>query len=141
MTNEFIFVYGSLRKEAASSMYYILARHCQFFAEGYLQGKLYEVDGYPGAIESLGQNDKVFGELYRINSRELVFSALDDYEECAAHYPEPHEYERKQVPISLFEGGSITAWVYLFNYNVSNLIQIESGDYLVSMKKKNQAVC
>lgn len=121
-------------------MYYVLDRHCEFFAEGYLQGKLYEVDGYPGAIESPEQNDKVFGELYRINNRGLVFSALDDYEECAEQYPEPHEYERKQVPISLAKGGSVTAWVYLFNYNVSNLIQIESGDYLVSLRKKNQAV-
>lgn len=130
MAIEFIFVYGTLRKETATSMYHMLARHCEYFSDGHMQGKLYEVNGYPGAIESDNPNDKVYGELYRIVSNGLVLPELDEYEECTDQYPEPHEYIRKKLPISLFGGGSTTAWVYVFNHDVSNLMQIESGDYL-----------
>jgi len=43
-------------------------RHCEYFSDGCTQGKLYEVNGYPGAIESDNPRDKVCGELYRIIS-------------------------------------------------------------------------
>lgn len=130
MTTEFIFVYGTLRKETATSMYHVLARHCEYFSEGYMHGKLYEVNGYPGAVESENPNDKIYGELYRIGNSGLVFPLLDEYEECTDKYPEPHEYIRKKLTISLSGVGSIAAWVYVFNHDISNLIQIESGDYL-----------
>lgn len=130
MAIEFIFVYGTLRKETATSMYHMIARNCEYFSDGYMQGKLYEVNGYPGSIESDNPNDKVYGELYRIANSGLVLSELDEYEECTAQYPEPHEYIRKKLPIILFDEGSVTAWSYVFNHDVSNLMQIESGDYL-----------
>jgi gamma-glutamylcyclotransferase (GGCT)/AIG2-like uncharacterized protein YtfP len=130
VTTEFIFVYGTLRKETATSMYHVLARHCEYFSEGYMHGKLYEVNGYPGAVESENQDDKIYGELYRIGNSGLVFPLLDEYEECTDKYPEPHEYIRKKLTISLSGVGSIAAWVYVFNHDISNLMQIESGDYL-----------
>ncbi len=95
MSNEFIFVYGTLRKETATAMYHVLARYCEYFSDGYMQGKLYEVDGYPGAIESDDPDNKVQGELYKIVSPELVLPQLDEYEECTDKYPQPHEYVRK----------------------------------------------
>lgn len=140
MAIEFIFVYGTLRKETTTSMYYMLARHCEYFSDGYMQGKLYEVNGYPGAVESDNPNDKVYGEIYKIISSELVLPRLDDYEECTNKYPEPHEYIRKKLPISLSGGGCVKAWVYLFNHNASNLVQIESGDYLNYLKALKDGV-
>lgn len=44
--------------------------------------------------------------------------------------PHPHEYSRKQLSIELIGGGSVVAWVYLYNHDVSKLQQILSGDYL-----------
>jgi gamma-glutamylcyclotransferase (GGCT)/AIG2-like uncharacterized protein YtfP len=72
MTGEFIFVYGTLRKGAVTAMSHVLARHGEYFADGYLQGKLYEINGYPGAIESDNAEDKVYGELYRIIDCDFV---------------------------------------------------------------------
>jgi gamma-glutamylcyclotransferase (GGCT)/AIG2-like uncharacterized protein YtfP len=130
MSNEFIFVYGTLRKETATSMYHVLARYCEYFSDGLMQGKLYEVDGYPGAIESDNPNDVVQGEIYRIIYREKVLSKLDEYEECTDSFPQPHEYVRRKLLISLSGGGSISAWVYVFNRDVTGLFQIKNGDYL-----------
>jgi gamma-glutamylcyclotransferase (GGCT)/AIG2-like uncharacterized protein YtfP len=63
---EFLFVYGTLRKPIASGIHPMLAGGCEYYEEGIMQGTLYEVSGYPGAIQSIGTKDKVFGELYQL---------------------------------------------------------------------------
>jgi gamma-glutamylcyclotransferase (GGCT)/AIG2-like uncharacterized protein YtfP len=128
--SDFIFVYGSLRKQKASSMHHLIAGDCEYFSNGAMRGKLYEVCGYPGAIESSDAKDKVSGELYKMLDRKRVLVRLDDYEECSDRFPVPHEYRRKQISIELTGGGSIVAWVYLYNLDVSNLRQIITGNYL-----------
>ena len=132
MAPEFIFVYGTLRKKIASNMHHVLAGHCEYFSDGAMQGTLYEVCGYPGAVESGDANDKVSGELYKMLDRKLVLDRLDEYEECSDRFPMP-EYSRKQLLIELIGGSdSVVAWVYLYNHDVSKLQQIISGDYLGS---------
>jgi len=130
VATEFIFVYGTLRKQMASSKHHLLAKHCEYFSEGVMQGALYEVCGYPGAIESSDANDKVFGELYKMLDQQSLLERLDEYEECSGSFPMPHEYSRKLLSVELTGGGSVVAWVYLYNHDVSNLRQIISGDYL-----------
>lgn len=129
MALEYIFVYGTLRKKSATKIHYLLARHCEYCSEGYMRGKLYEVGGYPGAIESDGIGDKVHGELYTIVSSGEVLPQLDEYEACTDKFPEPHEFIRKKLPVNLAGGDEVTAWVYVFNHDVSSLPHIESGDY------------
>ena len=130
MAPEFIFVYGTLLKQMASDMHYVLARHCDYFSDGVMRGRLYEVCGYPGAIESGDTNDKVYGELYKMNDPKLVLALLDEYEECSNRFPMPHEYSRNLLSIELGCGDLVVAWVYLYNHDVSKLQQIMSGDYL-----------
>jgi gamma-glutamylcyclotransferase (GGCT)/AIG2-like uncharacterized protein YtfP len=132
VATEFIFVYGTLRKQIASSKQYLLANYCAYFSAGVMSGKLYEVCGYPGAIESSDAGHKVFGDLYKILDQQSLLERLDEYEECSDRFPVPHEYSRKQRSIELVSGDSVVAWVYLYNYDVSTLQQIISGDYLGS---------
>lgn len=130
VTPEFIFVYGTLRKQIALDMYHVLASHCEYLSDGFMHGKLFEVCGYPGAIESSEAGDKVFGELYKMLDAKRVLACLDDYEECSDSFPMPQEYIRKLLSVELSAGGSVVAWVYLYNHDVSKLRQIVSGDYL-----------
>ena len=130
MTLEFLFVYGTLRKQSTSNMHTVLAQYCEYCSDGVMQGKLFEVRDYPGAIESSDTDDKVFGELYRLLDRKRALTLLDDYEECSDRFPLPHEYSRKRLTIALSGGDSIVAWVYLYNHDVSTLRQILSGNYL-----------
>ena len=136
MSSGFIFVYGTLRKHSANPMHNVLAQNCEYLSDAYMQGKLYEVRGYPGVIESANEKDKVIGEVYQIknNGYERVLSVLDTYEGCTAAFPAPNEYIRKKLPVSLATGRTVSAWVYLFNHDVTNLQQIESGDYLTFIK-------
>lgn len=111
-------------------MHHLIAGHSEYFSNGTLCGKLYEVCGYPGAIKSSDSSDKVFGELYTMLDRKMVLGRLDEYEECSECFLKPHEYSRKQLSIELSGGGSVVAWVYLYNHDVSKLQRIISGDYL-----------
>jgi gamma-glutamylcyclotransferase (GGCT)/AIG2-like uncharacterized protein YtfP len=130
MPDEFVFVYGTLRKEISSSMSKVLSSHCDFYSQGHMHGKMYELGGYPGVIESDNPEDIVYGDIYSIKNPATLFSILDEYEECSDSFRHPHEYIRKRMLISLAEKRSISAWVYIYNHDVTGLRRIKSGDYI-----------
>lgn len=136
MPLECLFVYGSLRKNIHSNMQPIFDQHCTFLSLAFMNGQLFEINGYPGAIESHRTNDIIEGELYQINAGEQVLSLLDEYEECSDHFPPPHEYSRKKIEIITTEGKKMSAWAYIYNRDVSQLERIISGNYLAYLNKK-----
>jgi gamma-glutamylcyclotransferase (GGCT)/AIG2-like uncharacterized protein YtfP len=131
---DYLFVYGTLRRETASRMYHQLAQHCEYVTDATLQAKLFEVAGYPGAVESGNSDDRVHGELYRIVDKDLLLAQLDEYEACSDRFPQPHEYVRKKLPVTVAANEKIEAWVYVFNHAVTGLRQIMSGNYPVLKK-------
>jgi gamma-glutamylcyclotransferase (GGCT)/AIG2-like uncharacterized protein YtfP len=124
MMIEFIFVYGTLRRVSGTAMSAQLVRYSEFISEATMQGLLYEIDGYPGAIESTDPSDKVSGELYKILDIGKLLPFLDEYEECSAQFPLPHEYLRKAINISQQDGSQLIAWVYIYNRDVTGLKQL-----------------
>lgn len=130
MSQELIFVYGTLRAGTANALGLDLAACWEFVEEGVMQGRLYEIDGYPVAVLSTGADHRVWGELYRIRDRERLFACLDEYEGCAADSPQPCEYLRQRVRILPKSGGEVIAWAYLYNQSVTGLREIVGGDYL-----------
>ena len=134
MESEYIFVYGTLRRGVSKSMHNELLRYAEFYAEASMQGKLFEIKGYPGVILSDNPQDKVHGELYRIIRRGKLLCLLDEYEECSNRFPRPHEYIRRQIPVTHSDGQLTPAWVYLYNLPVKRLKQIQSGDYVNFIK-------
>ncbi len=72
MKDEFLFVYGTLRRDVVGEMYRLLARYSDFVGEATYQGKLYKVTHYPGVVPSNDPADLVQGEVYRIRNPDLV---------------------------------------------------------------------
>lgn len=122
-TTEFIFVYGTLRQVSNSKMSQVLQSHSEYIGMATIQAQLYAVADYTGAIASTNSEDSVQGEVYKILEPSLL-TLLDDYEECSSAFPEPHEYVRKILPVSLVTGVSCLAWVYLYHHDVSRLPRI-----------------
>lgn len=137
MRSQYIFVYGTLRRGVNAKMNQLLLDHGEYLCAGETSGKLYALDGYPGMIASNDPKNKVFGEIYKISSAKLL-ALLDDYEECSDNFPLPHEYIRTQLPVKLVDGRQLNAWVYLYNHNTSNLIEIKSGDYVKHFQESQQ---
>ncbi|MGH6795109.1 MAG: gamma-glutamylcyclotransferase family protein [Methylocella sp.] len=133
MRYDYLFVYGTLRRDINSETYHLLAPYGIFMGGATIQGKLYMVDYYPGLVPSNTPQDVVYGEVYKLSCPDTVLSRLDDYEECSSKFPESAKYARCKQDVKLKNGGVISAWVYIFKRPTAGLQLIESGDFL----KKN----
>jgi len=129
MTKNYLFVYGTLMKASDHPMHRLLLPHCQLVSYAWILGKLYQIGHYPGVIESHITHERVYGELYQLSHTDCVLAQLDDYEECSAAFPTPHEYLRKQVTVYLSETNMQQAWTYIYNHPVNEKNCILSGDY------------
>ena len=129
MKPEHLFVYGTLRSDARSEMYHLLARFADFIGDATFQGQLYLVDDYPGVVPSTCSEDKVNGEVYRLLDPASVLPKLDAYEECGPGFPQPAEYVRRKERVFLKSSDEIEAWMYIYNRSTNGLRRIETGDF------------
>ena len=120
---DYIFVYGTLKRDADTEMSRLLAKQAEFVGIASYQAKLYKIADYPGAIPSDNPNDQVPGEIYRLPESGNVLSILDRYEEFGPEFPEPNEYIRQKQTVLLINGRNIAAWVYIYNHSVDGLTQ------------------
>jgi gamma-glutamylcyclotransferase (GGCT)/AIG2-like uncharacterized protein YtfP len=134
-TADYLFVYGTLRSAARHPAHRLLAQGAERVGTGRLQGRLFEVAGYPGAVPSADPAEEVIGEIYRLTDPAAVLAGLDDYEEAAERFPAPREYRRERAAVRLEDGRKIKAWVYLYNRSTERLKPIPGGDYCASRSK------
>lgn len=125
---EYLFVYGTLKRDVGNDMYHLLAKNAKFIGGGTWNGKLYLVENYPGAIPSDNPSDTVHGEIYLLNNTDIL-SSLDEYEECSDKFPEPKLYKRIKDNIRVTNGDTVNAWIYIYNLPVGNLKEIKSGNF------------
>ncbi|EPR17028.1 gamma-glutamylcyclotransferase [Sphingobium indicum] len=122
-----LFVYGTLRPGCDDPMARWLRDAARHVGPAVAQGGLYRVAAYPGFVP--GEAGDVAGDLFALADPGAVLAALDDYEECAAHFARPHEYRRERLTVR-GENGPVEAWTYIYNRDVAGLERIESGDFL-----------
>jgi pyruvate carboxylase len=127
---EFLFVYGTLRKNGGNSHYNILIENSLFKSDATFCGKLFEISNYPGAILSNNLNDEIKGEVYSLNNNSNILSILDEYEECSDNFKQPTLFLREKHIVTLSNKMKLLAWIYLFNQSIEDFSQIISGDYL-----------
>ncbi len=128
MKRDYLFVYGTLMQNSAHPMHRLLQQHSEFVCRGWIRAQLYQIHNYPGALLSNDDRDKVHGEVYRLTTPS-VLAQLDDYEECSAAFPEPHEYQRLPVDVTINRAKHVTAWAYIYNYPVNPHSRILSGRF------------
>jgi gamma-glutamylcyclotransferase (GGCT)/AIG2-like uncharacterized protein YtfP len=129
MKSKFLFIYGLLKKGFRSNAKKELNKNSSFVGNATLNGKLFLVEDYPGAVESKANNKKniIHGELYRIKNQQHLFTVLDEFEECSRRFPEPTLFKKKICKVNTEEGNEIKAWVYIYNRKTKGLKQIKSG--------------
>jgi len=130
MNPDYIFVYGTLRRDTNSEMSHLLAKHAEFVDDATYQGRLYKVDCYPGAVPSNDPNDMVQGEVYLLHQADIAFPLLDQYEEFGPEFFEPNEYRRQKQSVLLKSGRFVTAWVYVYNRPTEGLELVESANFI-----------
>jgi gamma-glutamylcyclotransferase (GGCT)/AIG2-like uncharacterized protein YtfP len=55
---------------------------------------------------------------------------FDMYEACGEGFPQPTEYQRQMLSVTLGDGSALDAWTYVYNWPVTKLPRIASGRFL-----------
>ncbi|PKQ46237.1 gamma-glutamylcyclotransferase family protein [Confluentibacter flavum] len=126
---DYLFVYGTLMKTVNNGMSCFLHYNAEFIGNAYILGKLYDLDGFPGAIVSDNPSERVYGNIFKIKDTQTVFKVLDDYEGIGAGPPDDYEFVRDQVIAYLEDGTEINTWFYAYNLPTDTLKLIPSGRY------------
>jgi gamma-glutamylcyclotransferase (GGCT)/AIG2-like uncharacterized protein YtfP len=134
VNSQYLFVYGTLKSDAINVHAKQFHAQAQLIGAAMWQGCLYLVTNYPAAVASSNPQERVMGELWKLNDSELVLKALDEYEECAPGSPLPHEYERLIQPIEI-NGQVIQAWIYVYLLSTAELVKIDSGLFINQNQK------
>jgi gamma-glutamylcyclotransferase (GGCT)/AIG2-like uncharacterized protein YtfP len=130
MTSDLLFVYGTLMRGYSHPMARLLSSNADFLGPASCRGRLYKVKHYPGLVLTDDESERVFGELYRLRAVDDLLRAFDMYEACGEGFPEPTQYMRQTLPVTLADGTESEAWTYIYNWPVEALARIESGRFL-----------
>jgi len=127
---QYLFVYGSLRRGAGTSWARFLSDSATFTGMGRAAGRLFQLDGYPGMVASPSGSAQVIGEIFKMHDPSRNLPLLDEYEGCGPADPLPHEFARTIMSVETDDRQALEAWVYLYRFDISGRRPIPSGDYL-----------
>lgn len=128
MSDELLFVYGTLRRGSGHPMHELLARSSTFVDRAVFQGRLFMVAHYPGAVASSNPRECVLGDVYALRDPASLLNRLDHYERCDRSDPRA-PFVRERAEIALDSATLATAWIYLYNRSTRSLPLIPSGDF------------
>ncbi len=95
--DDHLFVYGSLRRGSDGRVHPLLAPACIYVTTAYYRGILYDLGPYPAVVPSERTDDRVTGELYRMDEPARVLAQLDAYEGA--------QYARERTEVTRDDGG------------------------------------
>lgn len=128
MHNEYLFVYGTLRRDCSTGAHETYLQGAEFIARAKLRGRLYRVSYYPALVLDINAN-WVLGEVYRLRDSQQL-QVLDRYEECTYPPQAGQEYQRRKADVQTDGGERLNAWIYVYQRVPDGLQQIHSGDFL-----------
>lgn len=127
MNESLLFVYGTLRPGFDGPMARWLQASARHIGPASAVGLLYHVADYPGFVP--GSEGRVAGDLFVLDDADAILAVLDEHEECAVHFPAPHEYRRERLRVHGPEGPA-EAWTYVYACDTNRLLLVAEGDYL-----------
>src|SRR5262249_15269400 len=109
--NSYLFVYGSLMSTAGHRMGARLRGEARRIGAATIQGRLYRVSWYPGAVDSADPAQWVHAEVWALDDPKLALALLDALEVIVPGWSEGGEYRRVERPVRRASGVEMAAWV------------------------------
>jgi gamma-glutamylcyclotransferase (GGCT)/AIG2-like uncharacterized protein YtfP len=131
---EYLFVYGTLRKDYDLKLKDKVRDDLQYVGQGKVGASLYDIGRYPGAVRS-SKGDEVIGDVFLVTAPERVLRILDKYE--GIREDGTSEFVRKRNKVRMRSGKAVTAWVYWYNFDPSKKVRIKQKNYLNYLKNKS----
>jgi len=124
-----LFVYGTLM--SGESRAHVLPAHGAALAgSGSVPGRLIDLGDHPGLLLG-GDGSCVEGELHRLREREALFRETDGIEGFPGYDRSPWVYRRAIVSARTSAGGSVRAWVYIYDGPPGRSRILRSGSWRV----------
>ena len=125
----FLFVYGTLQPDyAPSAIAHVVAR-LNVVGKGSVNGVLYDLGGYPGAILDPASTQTIYGVIFQLSEDPLVLRELDAYEDFDPGSPESSQFIRILHPVVLAEGSTLDCWIYVYNRDPGSARILPGGIY------------
>lgn len=145
--NGHLFVYGSLvstqTQAFGRALRQRLARESTLIGPATLNGRLYDLGRYPGAVDGSSPREVVHGELVALAKPLASLLWLDAYEGIRpGGGREDEEYKRVERIVRLIGAGAgavpdaqpaardVKAWVYLYRRDVTGMARVASGRWV-----------
>jgi gamma-glutamylcyclotransferase (GGCT)/AIG2-like uncharacterized protein YtfP len=129
--NPNLFVYGSLLSTIGHPSGERLRREARLLGAASMPGQLYRVGWYPGLVEAAGDSC-VHGELYALADPAGSLAWLDDYESIVPGKEADNEYVRAERAVQLVSGERLTAWVYLYQWDITGRQLVADGRWVAA---------
>ena len=131
--NPHLFVYGSLLSSIGHPSGERLRSEARLVGAASMPGRLYRVGWYPGLVEAAAGESRVHGEVYALADPASSLAWLDAYESMVPGEEASNEYVRAERSVQLASGREITAWVYLYQWDVTGVQQVADGRWVASV--------
>jgi len=125
--SDFLFVYGTLQPGLAPAEIAPVLAQLDLIGEASVNGVLYDIGSYPGAVLAAASQEKIIGAVYKLPEDATVLAALDAYEEFDPAAPHSSLFLRVLHPIELATGGTLQCWVYVYNRDPGTRRVMPSG--------------
>jgi gamma-glutamylcyclotransferase (GGCT)/AIG2-like uncharacterized protein YtfP len=123
-----LFVYGTLRRTSPHPLARHLARQARYLGTAQVEGRLYRIKNYRGALPPDAAGGHIAGDLYRIPARSALWRQLDRYEGFDRKSLRTSEFTRRTICVTLPDGTDCFAWIYIVNRRVAEHARIVSGN-------------
>lgn len=133
---EYLFVYGTLRKNYDLKLKNRVKNQLQYVGQAKVGAVLYDLGRYPGAIKSKG-GEEVIGDVFLLTDPDKVLRILDKYEGIPEGGGKDTEFVRKKGRVQLRSGQPVNAWIYWYNARPKDKIKIRYKNYLNYLKNKS----
>ena len=131
--NPHLFVYGSLLSSIGHPSGERLRSEARLVGAASMPGRLYRVGWYPGLVEAAAGVSRVHGEVYALADPAGSLAWLDAYESMVPGEEASNEYVRAERAVQLASGQQLTAWVYLYQWDVTGVQQVADGRWVASV--------
>jgi|GEM_PF-683060 len=121
----YLFVYGTLTRRYNNPYAANLQEGATYVSEGKINGLLYHLEHYPGAVLSDVADCWVNGEIDHLLNNQTLLHMLAEYEGYTEAFPGLSKFIRVKAPVLTPADGWLQCWVYLYNGGVENRTPIE----------------
>ena len=126
--------YGTLMTAATGAMGTAqrarLNREAASLGPATTEGRLFDLGRYPGLVLPGTPATVVHGEMFALTDPGRSLRWLDAYEGIVPGKPGSGEYVRMERPVDLADGRRLTAFVYVYQRDVSNARLVPDGRWL-----------